>query len=280
MRRVQGPFEHPILFGVFCQGAFALTFFVLGYHRPMVKRWFRTAIVAVTTVLGLSSGPMSAMAIQAALIGWNWIFRSFPGRWKLFWSLLSFIYVFLSIFSRQSPAAHLINLVAFDKGSAWQRILIWEYGSASVIANPVFGVGLTGDWLRPDWQTSSMDMFWLISSVRHGLLAGILLGITFLGTMLTIGLKRGLTDRQSHYRTGYLICMAGLFFAGWTVHFWAEIYVYFVFLMASGLWILDASPVPAALDTQAAATRGARGGIASRAAALVRGNRQPRPARS
>ena len=33
--------------------------------------------------------------------------------------------------------------------------------------------------------------------------------------------------------------MFGLFMAGWTVHYWDAIFVFFIFLLASGIWILD-----------------------------------------
>ena len=42
------------------------------------------------------------------------------------------------------------------------------------------------------------------------------------------------------YRTGFLITMAAFFLVGCTVHFWDVAWVFFLFLMGSGVWILDA----------------------------------------
>ncbi len=240
MRRAQAVFQHPILFGVFCGIAFAPAFLVLGYGRSFLARWSKTAIVVAAAFFSLSSGPMTALALQIALVGWNWVLRSFAGRWKLLWAILAFMYLFLSIFSRQSPAQHLINLVAFDKGSAWQRLLIWNYGTQSIAAHPVFGVGF-GDWARMDGQTSSVDMFWIISALRHGILAGVFLAMAYLGAALMIGMKQGLTESQMRCRTAYLVALAGFFVAGWTVDFWGEVYTAFFFTLGSGLWLLTAS---------------------------------------
>ncbi|MDB5527028.1 MAG: hypothetical protein JWR51_131 [Devosia sp.] len=245
LRRAQAVFQHPILFGVFCGIAFAPTFLVLGYGRPLIERWSKTAIVMGAAFFSLSSGPMTALALQVALLGWNWVLRSFPGRWKLLWAILGSMYLFLILFSRQSPAQHLINLVAFDKGSAWQRLLIWNYGTESIAAHPWFGVGF-GDWARMAGQTSSVDMFWIISSLRHGILAGVFLALTYLGAGFMIGFRRGLTASQIRCRTAYLVALSGFFVAGWTVDFWGEVYTAFFFMIGSGLWLLT---TPGKTDT-------------------------------
>ena len=245
LRRAQVVFQHPILYGVFCGIALAPAVLVLGYGRPFLARWGRGAVVVAAAFFSLSSGPMTALALQLSLIGWNWLFRNLASRWKILWAILGSAYLFLSLFSRQSPAQHLINLVAFDKGSAWQRLLIWNYGTQSIAAHPLFGVGF-GDWARMEGQTSSVDMFWIISALRHGVLAGILLAAAYLGACLMVGLKGGLSESGMRCRTAYLIALAGLFVAGWTVDFWGEVYTAFFFMLGSGLWLLHTQQQPAA----------------------------------
>lgn len=270
MRRAQTVFPHPILFGVFCGIAFAPTVLVLGHGRSLTERWSKAAVVIGAAFFSLSSGPLTALALQVALVGWNWLLRSFAGRWKLLWAILGSMYLFLSVFSRQSPAQHLINLVAFDKGSAWQRLLIWQYGTESIAAHPLFGVGF-GDWARMEGQTSSVDMFWIISSLRHGILAGVFLGVAYLGATIMVGFRGGLSQSQIQCRTAYLICMVGFFVAGWTVDFWAEVYTAFLFMLGSGLWLLDAGPGPA--GGEPAEARGDQGSRAGRAAVQRRPQR-------
>ena len=38
--------------------------------------------------------------------------------------------------------------------------------------------------------------------------------------------------------------MTAFFMVGWTVHFWGATYVLFLFLLGSGVWILDAKSEP------------------------------------
>jgi len=81
--RAQGPFPHPILFGVFCGVILTLTYFVLGYGRSWVRRVSQAGLVFVTGSLSLSSGPMSAIAAQCLLIGYDGTMQFIRQRWIL-----------------------------------------------------------------------------------------------------------------------------------------------------------------------------------------------------
>jgi hypothetical protein len=85
-----------------------------------------------------------------------------------------------------------------------------------------------------------MDNFWLVQAVRYGLPAAFLLSLAFLSIVLAACFKKDLDDKTAEYRTGFVITMLFFFLTGWTVHFWNASYVLFIFLMGSGVWILDA----------------------------------------
>ncbi len=239
LARVQGPFEHPILFGVFCGAPAALAWLVLGVEARLVQRWTMTAIVAGTSMLALSSGPMVALLVQLALVVWSWTFQKTPFRWRILWVVCIVSYCALEVLSDQ-PVLHLLTRFAFDPWTAFYRLLIWEYGWASVMSHPLFGTGFN-DWLRPAWMSSSIDMFWLLPAVRHGLPAGILLLSAFFAAYLAVSFKPCREQKLLACRTAYLITLSGFFLAGWAVHFWNATYVLFTFLLGSGIWILDAS---------------------------------------
>lgn len=242
--RVQGPFEHSILFGVFCGAGLAMTFLVYGRGRPFFQQVALTAVIGLTATLSLSSGAIMAVVVQCLLLAWNWALRSNPARWRILWLLAVLGYVAISLTSNQSVIEFFISRFAFDKDTAYFRLLIWYYGTESVAAFPWFGVGF-GEWLRPYWMPPSIDMFWLVPAVRHGAPAALLMMGAFWAATLTISFRKGLDATQQAYRTGYLIVMTGWFLVGWTVHFWNGTYVLFVFLLGSGMWLLDATAEPA-----------------------------------
>ncbi len=238
LRRVMGPFEHPILFGAFCGSILAMVYYVLGFGRSFVRRVLNTAIVGIVTFLSLSSGPLTSVGAQLGLIGWDLVLRRFAGRWKLLASLFFSAIVAIQIVANRSPAQILISFIAFNTSTAYNRLRIWQFGSASVWNHPLFGIGENA-WARPSWMSGSIDMFWLVSAVQNGLLAGLLLQVAFFATVLPVIFRKGLDERTSSYRTGYVISLLGFYIAGWTVHYWNSVYVLLIFLLGCGPWFLD-----------------------------------------
>ncbi len=98
-------------------------------------------------------------------------------------------------------------------------------------------------------MSTSIDMFWVVYGVRHGVPAMLLIFLAFFAVFVPLTFRRGLDERQSDYRLGILFCLAGFFLTGWTVHYWNATYALFVFLLGSGVWLLDATPGPARTPT-------------------------------
>jgi len=244
--RVQGPFAHSIAFGLFCGSTFALTYLVLGKGRNSASGRVMTALVAATAILSMSSAPIAGLFVQCALLCWNWLLRQYRSRWKILWALAFAAYLVVEFGSNQTPIQFYIKYFTFDQQTGWFRIWIWEYGSASVLNHPLFGIGF-GDWVRPKWMApDSIDNFWLVTAVRHGIPAFLLLFGSCLGTTSAVALKSGLDEKLQNYRVAYLICMATYFIVGTTAHFWGAPYVWFLFLLGSGVWLLDVKPGEAA----------------------------------
>lgn len=237
--RVQGIFPHPILFGVFCGSTPALVFYVLGYGRSAFSRLGKTALMVFAAMLSLSSGPLTALIAQISLISWDQALSMVRSRWKILSGSVLAMVTTIEIAANRSTPELFITYFAFDPWTAMNRIRIWRYGTLTVETYPLFGVGL-GDWIRPEWMSSSMDMYWLVPAVTNGLPAALFLQLAFFALFLPIAFKPGLSERAAQYRTGYLICMMGFYLGGWTVHYWKAVYVTFIFLLGSGAWLLDA----------------------------------------
>ena len=118
-------------------------------------------------------------------------------------------------------------------------MLIWHYGSASVLNHPLFGVGLN-EWERPEWMPPSINFWLFLFQSATACRRSFLPLLAFLLIFLAVGFKKGLDDKITAYRMGFLITMTAFFLVSWTVHFWDAAYVIFLFLMGSGVWILDA----------------------------------------
>jgi len=238
LRRAQVVYEHPILFGVCTASILALVHLVLGYKDSFARRWLRSGMVIAAAFFSLSAGPLSALVAQGLLLLWNGGLGLIRQRWKILVSFSLFVVISLELLSNRSVPAIFVSYFSFDEGSARARLNIWDYGTISVMNHPIFGVGF-GEWDRPSWMTPSIDMFWLIDAIRHGIPAEAFMVATFFATVLPVALKRIDDERLTIYRTAYVIAMTGLFLAGWTVYFWNATYVLMIFLLGSGVWIRD-----------------------------------------
>ena len=265
LERVQGPFEHPILFGVFFSAIFSLAAMARRTDRGRLPQFVGAGAAAANTFFSLSVGAFISLILQAILMIWNRVMR-FTGRWKILIFGVLFAYLIVDIISNRSPIQVFISYATFNAGNAWNRIHIWEYGTAEVARHPIFGIGLH-EWTRAPWMSTSMDNFWLLIAVRHGL-PGLLLLACAIGLIL-----RGVARANLHspgftgLQNAFLFSFIGLALAICTVHLWNATYVFLLFLAGAGVWMFN-EPEHQAAGGQARETgRSARRGAERRALA-------------
>ena len=248
--RAQTVFEHPILWGVFCSVGIANVFHI--YRDKFLKSVFLTGFVTGMTFTSLSSAPLLSVAVQLITIGWGWITR------YAWWVLLGFAvlgYVAIDLLSNRTPVQVLITYLTFNSASAYWRLLIWDFGSAEVLRHPLFGLGL-GDWARPDWMfTASVDNFWLLTAMRYGLPAFLLLAAGIVTNLVQI-IRADLSDRLADFRRGYVIALVGLAITLCTVHAWGATFVFVMFYIGAGSWLFTETAAEPAGAPQRAAVRG------------------------
>ncbi|MGK9204125.1 O-antigen ligase family protein [Sinorhizobium meliloti] len=236
--RAQGPFEHPILFGVVGSAGFALAFLVLGHARPLLDRYSRAGAIVFTVALSLSAGPLLGIALQSLLIAWKRLADAIGLR--LVW-LMTVTFSAMALCTSWITGRSLVELVGkltFDPMSYWSRNLIWEVGWVSVSNHPAFGTGL-GKWDRPEWMVSSIDNFWLGTAVTHGLPALLFIVASVAICLVAVVRKTGLDEKLREFRSAYVISVLSWCAVGQTVHLWDGALVLVLFLLGSGSWLLD-----------------------------------------
>lgn len=240
LERSFGPFEHPILYGVFCASALGSSFYIFSYgDRLSSGRLVRSVLVIVSTFMSVSSGAMAAVTSQMIPMVWDRVTRRMNYRWSILAAMLGGTYVFLEMVSNRGAMKVALSYLTFSEATAYNRMIIWEYGTAEVRRHPVFGIGFE-EWERPVWMfSSSMDNFWLVNAVQFGLPAalGLVGAVSFL--MFKAGSIKTSDERLGRYRKGWLTTMVGLCVAGGTVHFWGTLYAFFFLILGSGAWLLN-----------------------------------------
>lgn len=250
--RAQVVLEHPILFGVFCSIAIANVFYL--YRERLAKSLVLTGFATAMTFTSLSSGPLLAAALQIGMIGWGWVTRN---AWWALAGLVLFFYIVVDLLSNRSPVQVMISYLTFNAHNSWWRLHIWNFASAEVMRNPLFGIGLN-DWQRPSWMgTNSVDNFWLVTALRYGIPAFLLLAGSMLANLVQI-VRQDLPDDLKALRPGHVIAAIGVIFTLCTVHIWGSTAALIIFYFGAGSWLYTgktAVSAEAAADTPTTPSR-------------------------
>ena len=239
LERAYGPFDHPILLGVFCASAVGLSWYALGRDsRLRISKIARTVLICVSAIMSLSSGATAALVAQFILIFWDRLTQGWRKRWLLLVLLFMAAYVFVACFSNRTPMTVALYYLTFNAETAFGRVVIWDWGTAEISRHPMFGIGL-GSWEHPTWISDSIDNFWLATAMLYGLPAFLTLAGAFLHVIIKVMRLSSPSEIFARLRKAWLTSMTGLIVAACTVFYWNAIFVLVFFMLGCGVWLLD-----------------------------------------
>ncbi len=238
LRRAQGPFAHPILFGIFASCAFGMCWYML---RSGFLRFAGAGVSALATMMSLSTGALLSVVMQSLFIGWELMTKPAKWRWRVFALGLILTYVTIDLLSNRSPFHVLVSYATFNTGSSFNRILIWQYGLENVYSRPWFGLGLdVMNWDRPHWMVASADNFWLLTAMTYGIPSFAGLAVAVFLIIRRVALAPLQDPFAQICRAGFLTSLGGIIIAGGTVHYWHSMLAFVMFIFGSGVWMTEA----------------------------------------
>ena len=144
-----------------------------------------------TMFLAISSGPLLSLALQTGMMLWDRILAFLRSRWILAIVFAGVGFAVLQASVKGGLFAYLVENLVFSTGAGENRLDIYRYGTGEVLQNPWFGIGL-GDWARPFWREhATIDNFWLMTAMRHGIPGFLLLMIGLLVSLVRIAHRPG-----------------------------------------------------------------------------------------
>jgi hypothetical protein len=132
LARAFGSFEHPILFGVFCSMAFATAWFVARRKLSPLRGWLLIGCIVIASFVSLSAGAWLMLGLQIALAVMGPHHEGPAGPLGILDVAFVAVLVVVSLLSNRSPVKVFISYASFSLQSSYNRILIWEYGTAEV----------------------------------------------------------------------------------------------------------------------------------------------------
>ena len=215
--RAAGVMEHPILLGTACSFGMLLSW-------QLCRGVFR-AILLVLQIIGLivsvSSAPILGLVIGFGCIFYRRLTPDLDSRWQLLLGSGLFCVVLVFVLA-SDPLGFLIRHLTFDPQTGYYRLLEWDTAGGLVMASPWLGIGLTDDWLRPNWMPSTVDSVWLRSAMEFGIPGSLMVACSVLGACSRpVDRSSATLSTQDKLLGVALSIILSLYvFEGFTVHFW------------------------------------------------------------
>ena len=246
--RAQIVFEHPIHWGLFASSMFSLMWVGMSARLSLVVRALLAAGVGIATFSSLSSGALMPVVLQTGLIAWALVTKRVAARWLILSVLAVIAYVVIDLLSNRTPIQVFFTYATFSPHTAYWRGIIFDWGISNIFGSaergidpaPLFGIGFD-EWVRPWFMYSgSMDNFWLVLGVRHGVPGFLTMAIPYAWMMVRVGRKDLVQGSEVWYlRRAWMFTMLGLALTLATVHIWTAIYSYTFFLLGAGAWFIS-----------------------------------------
>jgi len=224
-----GSFPHPILAGI-CLASF-LPIYMLSGLRGWPK-WVGT-VATFGGLFTMSSAAMLGLVVGGLLSAYDWVSERIGNlNWRIFLFFSAILYAVVELGSKSGFYSLLIRYASLNQSSAYNRVLIWTYGTENISRNPWFGIGYA-DWDRPDWMHSgSFDHFWLITALRFGIPETFfLLGATLIGIVMIALKSRHLPSHDARLLRGVAISVAVFALGVNSVSLWMAALAWFFMLL-------------------------------------------------
>lgn len=225
-------FPHAILAGI-CLASFLTLYWMSG-----IRGWPKIvgAAAAFCGFFTMSSAALLGLLVGTALMVFDWLnLRIQNITWRLFMLASTILYATVELTSDSGFFNLLVRYASLRTVSAYNRVLIWKYGSESVWNHPMFGIGYE-DWVRPSWMnwstSSSIDHFWLILAMRFGLPASLLLILVVVAAVILVALRSArMSTVDARLMRGVAISLAVFALGAVSVSLWLNALVWFFMLV-------------------------------------------------
>lgn len=236
--RATSLFAHPILYGTLVALFFPFAILLVMRYRRLRDMAALGGLTA-SMVLTLSSAPLLSVIFQAATA----VLVKFWHTARQFWVSLFTAAIagalLVQAFSNRGFFGILISYLTFNPNTGYFRMLQWEHTADDISENLILGIA-HHDWSRPywmEWLGSSIDSFWLLLTLQHGIFALLLLLLACLYTTFnTLNLAHHHHEYHRWMVTAWILSFMSLLLIGFTVDYFGKLQPMFFFMLGAIGW--------------------------------------------
>lgn len=229
--RAYGPFSHPILAGLFMASMLPL------FALSKLRGWplYLGVTSGIFAIFAGSSAAYLLLILALVLVLFEQVQEriTFVG-WRMFLFGMTVVALGAHVASQNGLISVLTRFTLNPETAAW-RVYIWENGSRSVEQNPYFGVGFS-DYDQLAHTIESIDNYWLLLAVRHGLPTPVLLGLlVIVAVVLLCTVSTRICKSDQKLFKGLAISLTLLAILAFTVALIGSIMTWFYMLLGIAL---------------------------------------------
>ncbi len=239
--RATSVFAHPILFGTLAAMFFPFAFLLMLRQRKLFYIGNVLGLV-ISMIMTLSSAPLLSLIFQGITTVLVKFWDTARRLWiSVFFGGLAFA-LFIEALSNRGFFGILISYLTFNPNTGYFRMLQWEHSMDDILNHPILGIA-HHDWTRPywkDWMGDSIDSFWLLTTLQHGIFAALLLFIACTYTVFKILNQVHQQANTSKWMvTSWILSFMSLILIGFTVHYFDKLQPMFFFALGAIAWASD-----------------------------------------
>ncbi len=236
--RTTSVFAHPILYGTLA--ALFFPFAILLFWRQQKIRQFTMILgLSISMLTTLSSAPLLSLIFQ----GFTVLLVKFWHTARRFWVALFFgglaTAMLIQALSNRGFFGILISYLTFNPNTGYFRMLQWEYSMDDILDHPILGIA-HNDWTRPywkDWMGDSIDSFWLLVTLQHGVFAFVLLLTACLYAVFSVlNQVHRQHENVKWMVTAWILSFMSLILIGFTVDYFDKLQPMFFFTLGAMSW--------------------------------------------
>ncbi|MCK5725811.1 MAG: O-antigen ligase family protein [Thiotrichaceae bacterium] len=234
--RATNLFVHPILYGALTAIFFPFVILLL-FFSFKTRYLIATLALLSSMLLTMSSAPMLSAVFQGMVATLS---RYWEGSKRFWLSGLFFVMsgaFLVNLISNRGFFALLVSHLTFNPATGYYRMFQWQYAMDDVLDNPLLGIGIS-EWSRPSWLNYSIDSFWLLITMQHGIPAGFLL--LFCCLYIVFHVLNNLHKQHEYYRwmaNAWVLSFMSLILIGFTVDYFGKLQPMFFFVLGSIAWV-------------------------------------------
>lgn len=234
--RTTAVFSHPILYGI---SAVTIMPIIIAINENYRVRWTKLLInlfgIIIALITSITSAAVISLVLQQVFKKWYYVKNKIGSLKNITITSFFLAMIVIQLGSNQGLIKFLAMNLTLDPGTAYYRMLQWEFTSDDIANNFLFGIGFH-DFSHPDWFADSVDSYWLLNMLQFGLFPQLAL-IFFYIKMLRKTFTKTSLPEKFNLLIAYRVMLISIIISGLTVDFFDRMQPLLYFILGTSSWL-------------------------------------------